>query len=129
VTIVSGDNPASASLGGFKQSASAFRYCRHCFGTENDVQSKFIEADFNIRSSIQHSKNCDVLEMSDLTVAERQHFSSLYGINRRALLDSLKYFNVASGALVPDIMHNILEGALPLEVKLMLKVFIVANWL
>ena len=40
VTIVSADNPASTLLGGFKQSASAFRWCRHCMGTENDIQSK-----------------------------------------------------------------------------------------
>jgi len=40
VTIVSADNPASASLGGFKQSASAFRFCRHCTGTMEDIQSK-----------------------------------------------------------------------------------------
>lgn len=39
VSVVSADNPASAALGGFKQSASAFRFCRHCFGCE-DVQSK-----------------------------------------------------------------------------------------
>lgn len=43
-------------------------------------------------------------------------------MNRRALLSTLEYFGVASGALVPDIMHDVLEGALPLEVKLMLKV-------
>lgn len=46
----------------------------------------------------------------------------VYGINRRALLSTLDYFGVASGALIPDIMHGILEGGLPLEVKLMLKV-------
>ena len=40
VTVASADNPASASLGGFKESASAFRYCRHCLGTEEDIQSK-----------------------------------------------------------------------------------------
>lgn len=40
VTVVSADNPASCSLGGFKQSASAFRYCRHCTGTDGDIQSK-----------------------------------------------------------------------------------------
>lgn len=40
VTVVSADNPASALLGGFKQSASAFRFCRHCMGSEKDVQSK-----------------------------------------------------------------------------------------
>lgn len=40
VTVVSGDNPASAVLGGFKQSPTAFRYCRHCLGTEDDIQTK-----------------------------------------------------------------------------------------
>ncbi len=40
VSIVSADNPASAALGGFKQSASAFRFCRHCMGTEQDIQSQ-----------------------------------------------------------------------------------------
>ena len=40
ISIVSADNPASASLGGLKQSASAFRYCRHCLGSEDDIQSK-----------------------------------------------------------------------------------------
>lgn len=40
VTIISADNPASALLGGFKQSASAFRYCRQCLGMEEDIQSK-----------------------------------------------------------------------------------------
>ena len=46
----------------------------------------------------------------------------MYGVNRRALLTSLQFFDVASGALIPDIMHDILEGALPLVVKHMLKV-------
>lgn len=37
---MSADNPASASLGGFKESAAAFRFCGHCLGTESQVQSK-----------------------------------------------------------------------------------------
>ena len=49
--------------------------------------------------------------------ADRQHYSTVYGLTA----DSLDYFSVTSGALVPDIMHNILEGSLPLEVKLMLR--------
>ena len=51
-----------------------------------------------------------------------QHYSVLYGINRRSILDSLTYFKVATGALIPDIMHDLLEGVLVLETKLMLKV-------
>ena len=34
----------------------------------------------------------------------------------------LTVYDVASGTLIPDIMHDILEGALPLVVKQMLKV-------
>ena len=57
-----------------------------------------------------------------MSSADQQHFSLVYGVNRRALLNTLTYFSVASGALIPDIMHDVLEGVLPLEVKLMLKV-------
>ena len=45
VTIVSADNPASTSLGGFKETAAAFRFCRHCAGTEEDVQSMVLSDD------------------------------------------------------------------------------------
>lgn len=51
-----------------------------------------------------------------------QHYSIVFGINRRSSLDGFKYFKVTSGTLIPDIMHDLLEGVLPLETKLMLKV-------
>ena len=57
-----------------------------------------------------------------MSIADKQHHSLVYGTNRRLFLNSLHFFDVASGAPVPDIMLDILEGALPLEVKLMLKV-------
>jgi len=40
ITVVSADNPASAYLGGFKQSASAFRFCRHCMGIKEETEQK-----------------------------------------------------------------------------------------
>ena len=83
---------------------------------------QFVESQFTLRSDEQHSNYCDLLEQDDLPTIDVQHYSLVYGVNRRALLDTLKYYNVASGSLIPDIMHDILEGALPLEVKLMLKV-------
>lgn len=95
----------------------------HVFCNEYCVY-QFIETDFTLRSSTQHSQHCEILEIPELTASERNHFSLTYGVNRHALLDSLQYFSVASGALVPDIMHDVLEGALPYEVKLMLKVTI-----
>lgn len=83
---------------------------------------QFVESQFEIRSDSSHQQHCDYLQNEELTASERHHFSLVYGVNRPALLNTLHYFSVTSGALVPDIMHDILEGALPLEVKAMLKV-------
>ena len=40
------------------------------------------------------------------------------------LLFQLRFFHVCNGGLLPGIMHDILEGALQYEVKLMLKVMV-----
>ena len=58
-----------------------------------------------VRSIHEHSEQCTILEQEGLSSADRQHFSTVYGVNRHALLDNLTYFDVASGALIPDIMH------------------------
>ena len=50
--------------------------------------------------------------------------SKEYGINRDSILNQLSYFHVCHGSLVPDIMHDILEGVLQYEIKLMLQVMI-----
>ena len=42
-------------------------------------------------------------------------------INRNSVLNELQYFHVCNGGLLPDIMHDVLEGALQYEVKLMLQ--------
>ena len=83
---------------------------------------QFVESAFRLRCSTEHARHCDVLERKDLSSSDKQHFSTTFGVNRRTLLNGLKYFEVTSDALIPDIMHDILEGALPPELKLMLKV-------
>ena len=42
VGIVSADNLASNALGGFKESCSAYRYCRQCQATHSEVKSKVL---------------------------------------------------------------------------------------
>ena len=79
----------------------------------------FVESQFTLHTDERHSYHCGVLNRQDLSSADKQHFSLVYGVNRRALPHTLSYFSVASGALI---MHDVLEGALPLEAKLMLKV-------
>ena len=48
-------------------------------------------------------------------------YSTEHGINRRSGLLQLDHFNLCSGALLPDVMHDILEGVLQYELKLFLK--------
>ena len=50
--------------------------------------------------------------------------SKEYGINRNSILNELSYFNVCDGSLLPDVMHDILEGVLQYEVKLLLHVMV-----
>lgn len=85
---------------------------------------QFLESQFTLRSSTTHARHCAILDNEELMSADRQHYSTTFGVNRRALVDTLCYFDVTSGALIPDIMHDILEGALPLEVKCLLKVLV-----
>ena len=42
VTLVSADNPASSALGGFKESTSAYRPCRQCLGTNDEIKHQVI---------------------------------------------------------------------------------------
>ena len=38
LALVSADNPASCALGGFKESSSAYRHCRQCMGTKEEMK-------------------------------------------------------------------------------------------
>lgn len=49
-------------------------------------------------------------------------------MNHESLLMDTEYFDVCSGALVSDIMHDLLEGLLPYETKLLLNYFIENNY-
>lgn len=40
VALCSADNPAANALGGFKESASAYRHCRQCLGTAEETKTE-----------------------------------------------------------------------------------------
>ena len=40
IAVVSADNLGSLALGGFKESCSAIKMCRHCMATKEDTQTK-----------------------------------------------------------------------------------------
>ena len=56
-------------------------------------------------------------------VATDPEYAPVYGVKERCVLNSSKYFHVVDG-LPSDIMHEILEGVLPLHLKVMLRKFV-----
>lgn len=49
-----------------------------------------------------------------------EHNSTAFGLTRDSILNSSQYFHVTEG-LIPDAMHDVLEGSLPFEIKELLK--------
>ena len=111
------DNLGAHQIGGFKESMSfARRICRSCMTTTADAQHNFVESQFKLRTMEQHSKECDEAENDPEKSKE-------YGINRRSILESIPNFSCAEG-LPHDIMHDLFEGVVPYELKLLLAYYI-----
>ena len=109
VCLVLADNLASNALGGFKEGSTAYRGCRQCLSVPSEMKSIFSESSTTLRSTLDHSQKCSELDAAN-TQQERDQLSTEFGINHHSILDDLLYFKVCSGALVQDVMHDVLEG-------------------
>lgn len=72
-----------------------------------------------MRNPSSHDYHCSLLHGN---FAEDD--STTYGVNHNSVLNDIPDFHVTDGQMPQDMMHVLLEGALPFEIKLMLKVFI-----
>lgn len=77
---------------------------------------RFTEEQYHLRTRVSHNRHCQLVE-DDATL------STTYGVKRTSLLNQSRYFHEADG-LDLDIMHDQLEGVLPLEIKLLLQEYI-----
>lgn len=110
------DNLASNDLGGFKKSFSfAFRCCRTCLVTENSLSSSFNSEAYQSRDKPTHEKHLKRIK-EDVS----GHFSKTYGVNERTSLMDVEHFSIFEFGLPHDLMHDLLEGLAPHEIKLML---------
>ena len=78
---------------------------------------QFHEEQFKLRTKEDHLKQLDELARED---DDAGTLSTKYGINSKSCLLDLNYVDICSGVLLPDIMHDVLEGALQYELKLLL---------
>lgn len=66
-----------------------------------------------MRNRETHTYHCNLVEQDPA-------FGAIYGINRSSVLNRSRYFNIIDG-LPADAMHDLLEGVLQHEVKLLIK--------
>ena len=79
---------------------------------------QFTESAVQLRTQDLYSTHCD-----GLGGPLHDHIATTYGIVCNSVLNSCRYFYVTDG-LVPDIMHDILEGSLELCMRQLLIHFI-----
>ncbi|KAJ8018461.1 hypothetical protein HOLleu_43537 [Holothuria leucospilota] len=112
LTSVCGDTMALHDLFGFL-SPSANKFCRMCLAGRNDRGSFFEEEHFTMRSIEEHDEN------TELALGLRNGDSTT-GVKGKSILNELRYFHVVTNYNF-DIMHDMLEGVCPFEVKLILR--------
>ena len=80
---------------------------------------QFTHDQFQLRSRASHNRHCQL-------VHDDQTLASTYGVKRSSILNQSRYFHVVDG-LDLDVMHDQLEGVLPLEIKLLLQKYITVD--
>ena len=86
--------------------------CSLCYAI---LRIQFSAEEFTPRTRSTHSHQC-----SSLLGPLYEHNSTAFGLTRDSILNTSQYFHVTEG-LVPDAMHDVLEGSLAFEIKELLK--------
>ena len=114
------DTLGAHAFGSFQESMSfSHRICRSCMATTEQIQTNFVESDCILRTAMAHRQHVSILDSSA---------SVEYGINRQSELEGIPNFSVAEN-LPHDIMHDLFEGVLPYEIKLLLTILMGNNYL
>lgn len=119
------DTPACNFLGGYKEGVGgARRKCRHCMADFDEMQTKFEEEEFVLRTKELHEYHLQQLEENE---GLRNHFSKEYGVNKKSILLNAPYFDVTE-QLPQDVMHIVLEGGLQRTFYFVLNHFLENNF-
>lgn len=104
---VSADNSGAHSFAGFQESFTVQRPRRHCMAQRSDIQQREVRSGAcECRTSQDHDRQVsEVLENPNLVKKSS------------VLIDNLEHFCTVTG-FPPDIMHDLLEGIIPVEMSL-----------
>lgn len=113
VTNLVGDNATMHMLGQFNGSFSQGKVCRFCLVDYKNLSKKSNEDDCTLRTTQGHARHVALVEANP-------KMGSIYGAYGESPISSLAYFKIPD-SLPPDVMHDVLEKAMALNVKVVLK--------
>lgn len=119
--FVAGDTPASALLGGFKESVAASRPCRSCLASNDDWMLSFREENFVQRNAETHRNHCDAITEQGAPADCINYWKKYYGVNKASPLMSICD---VTQCLPQDIMHVLLEGVCEVTIRAHLRYYI-----
>lgn len=108
----SADNLSAHMLARFTMSFNSHRICRFCMATYDEMKKSFHEEDFVLRRFETHEYHLKAC-------CENAELKKAYGVTGPCPFSELKYFDTTT-AFPPDIMHDILEGVVPVILKLVI---------
>jgi len=88
---------------------SPSRICRFCMTTYEQIKTKFSEDDVKLRTAEIHTQHLHA-------VKENPGNANVYGVRGACAFSDLEHFDVTQ-AFPPDVMHDFLEGVIPLVLK------------
>jgi len=109
---VTGDNLGLHGLFGYVESFSATYCCRFCLTTKEEFQCVFTEDHPGLifRTKNIYAEHCSALRENPMLV-------TTFGVKKTCLLNTLRFFHISDNYAV-DIMHDLLEGVVQYELKL-----------
>ena len=116
LATISADNLASHEIGGFRSCFNSGKICRFCMADYNDISkySSETEVDFpRIRNASDHAYHVSSVEIDKRLIPA-------YGVVKKCAFSALESFDLTL-SLPPDCMHDILEGVLVIDLKVVLR--------
>lgn len=112
---LSHDNLGGNMLFGMVESFSATHFCRICIADKGQSQTLCFQDDRLLRTDELYEMHCKSPRSADQV--------HTFGVKFKSSLNNLNFFKLCNNPSV-DIMHDLLEGVVQLEIKLLLKFLI-----
>ncbi len=111
LATISADNLSAHALAGFRRAFNSGRFCRYCMLQYENKEKLLQESSLVLRTETMHTYH-----LQGVTAGIS---ASTYGVDKRCPFLDLPYFRLIE-SFPPDLMHDLLEGIVPLTLKLVL---------